>query len=481
MKVEFHTQLKSKEYPLVVIPFFEDKEKAKEASLEKALKPLYDSVLKVGDFSGKKGQSVWVYPKEGPKRLLLLGMGKKTKDLASIRLAFAKGVGHTRKNKINEAVFCINGFTSVEKEAIFDGILSMNYSFALYKKEDSLIEKVTFISKDGKKDFEKKQKLFSGICLARDLVNENADSVNPQYLAKVAKGLEKKSNKITTKILDKKQIEKEKMGLLLAVNRGSVEDPRLIIVKYSGGKKGQKPIVLVGKGVTYDTGGLSLKPTSSMLDMKCDMGGAAAVLGTMEALAKLGIKQNVIGVVPSTENGIDGASYKIGDVYTSMSKKTVEINNTDAEGRLILADAITYVKKHLDPACIIDLATLTGGVLIALGDEITGMFSDDKDLVKDFTKAAETTGEPIWHMPMRKEYRSMLKSPIADIVNSAGRNASSMTAALFLKEFVEKTPWVHFDIAGTAFHSKPKGTCPTQATGAGVKLLVEFLEKHVAK
>lgn len=481
MKVEFQNQLKAKEYPLVVIPFYQDKEKAKEAFNEKSLKPFYESVLNVGDFTGKKGQMVWVYPDGGAKRLLLLGLGKKTKELTSLRLAFAQGVKQIRKHKINDVSFSIRGFNESERDAIFDGILSMNYRFDMYKKEDPLLEKITFFSEKGKKEFEKRQKIFAGIFLARDLVNENADSVNPLYLAKVAKELEKESDKIKTKILDKKQIEKEKMGLLLAVNRGSLGEPRLIVVEYSGGKKGEKPIVLVGKGVTYDTGGLSLKPTSSMLDMKCDMGGSAAVLGTIKAIAKLSIKRNVIGVIPSTENGIDGSSYKIGDVYTSMSKKTVEINNTDAEGRLILADALTYTNKYLNPACIIDLATLTGGVLVALGDEITGMFSDEKSLVKEFTKASETSGEPVWHLPMRKEYRSMLKSPIADLVNSAGRYASSMTAALFLKEFVGDTPWIHFDIAGTAFYQKPKGICPSQGTGAGVKLLVEFLEQHGQK
>lgn len=482
MKVEFSETLKAKDHSLVVIPFYEEKDKAKEISSHKELKSLYASSLKIGDFKGKKSQTHFIYPENGIKRVLLLGLGNKSKDLDkhldSLRASFSSAIKEIRKRKISEAVFVLSSFKTEEVEAIFDGILSMNYSFNFYKKEDPLLDKMSFIGADYKSCFEKKQKIFSGIYLARDLVNDNADKVTPLYLAKTAKDLEKKSSKVKVKILDKKQIEKEKMGLLLAVNRASSIEPRLILIDYEGGKKGEKPIVIVGKGVTYDTGGLSLKPTASMLDMKADMGGAGAVLGTMEAIIGLGIKKNVIGVIPATENGIDGMSYKPGDVYTSLSGKTVEVNNTDAEGRLILADAIEYVNKYLKPSCIVDLATLTGGILVALGDEITGLFTDDKSLLEQFQKASENTGELVWHMPMHKAYRSMLDSVTADIVNSAGRNASSVTAALFLKEFIGKTPWVHLDIAGPAFYEKPKGICPSQATGVGVRLLIEFIENY---
>jgi len=478
MKAVFVEKLNKKDkYPLVAVPFYKGKKQAEECFSVKELKEQYDPILKLGDFKGDQGAIHFLYPDNGICRLALVGLGDKLKDQNTFRKGYASLVKKCRANKIKEIVVLLDGFTEEQVEGIFDGILSMNYRFDLYKKSLPLIEKVTFVGKKHNDLFEEKEKLFKGVYLTRDLVNENADQVTPSYLAKVAKDLEKKSAKVKTTILDKKKLEKEKMGLLLAVSRGSSIEPRLITVEYHGGKKGEKPIVLIGKGITYDTGGLSLKPTSGMLDMKADMGGAGCVLGTMEALINLGIKKNVVGVVTSAENSIDGNSYKIGDVYKSLSGKSVEINNTDAEGRLALADAIEYSNKYLNPKCIIDLATLTGGILVALGDEVTGLFTDDDKLATQLEKASEKSGEQIWRMPIHADYRKLLDSEIADIVNSAGRNASAITAALFLKEFVGKTPWVHFDIAGPAFYDKPRGIYPTQATGIGVKLLIEFLKK----
>jgi leucyl aminopeptidase len=480
MQVEFVEKLRSdKDYPLVVIPFYKGEKQAVEVFTLIDFTQHYEPAVKLRDFTGAKGEVHFIYPINGIKRLALLGIGeKKTISNEDLRQAFASLVKQVRKKKIKEAVFLLSTFTQEQVDAIFDGILSMNYDFHLYKKESFLLEKITFLDKKHKSLFTHKQKLFSGVYLARDLVNENADQVTPSFLAKTAKGLAATFPAITTTVLEKKQIEKEQMGLLLAVNRASSIDPRLVLIDYKGGKRGTKPVVLVGKGVTYDTGGLSLKPTHGMVDMKADMGGAATVLGTMQALAELGIKKNVIGVIPATENSIDANSYKPGDVYRSLSGKTVEVNNTDAEGRLILADAMEYANKYLDPACIIDLATLTGGILVALGDEISGIFTEQKSLLKAFEKASVKTGEPIWPMPLYGSYKKMLKSEIADLVNSAGRNAAAITAALFLREFVDKTPWVHFDIAGPAFYEKPKGICSSQATGVGVRLLIEFLQSY---
>lgn len=480
MKVNFVDKLdKNEKYLLVAIPFFKGKKQAEECFLIKELKEHYGSVLSLGDFKGEKEQVHFIYPENGIKRLALLGLGDKNVSQNVFRQAYASLVKHCRAKEIKEIVIPLDSFDQEGVEGIFEGILSMNYRFDRYKKAHPLIEKVTFVGKNYSELFEEKEKLFQGVYLTRDLVNENADIVTPLYLEKVAKELEEKSSMLKTIVLDKKKLEKEKMGLLLAVSRGSSVEPRLITVEYQGGKKGEKPIVLIGKGITYDTGGLSLKPTDGMRDMKSDMGGAGCVLGTMQALINLGIKKNVIGVIASAENCIDGNSYKIGDVYKSMSGKTVEINNTDAEGRLALADAIEYSNKYLDPKCIIDLATLTGGIIIAIGDELIGLFTDEEDLAQSFKKASKKSGEQVWRMPVHQDYRKLLNSEIADLVNSGGKNASSVTAALFLKEFVGKTPWIHFDIAGPTFYEKPRGIYPTQATGIGVKLLIEFLKTDV--
>ena len=270
------------------------------------------------------------------------------------------------------------------------------------------------------------------------------------------------------------------MGLFLAVNKGSSQDPYLITLSYSGNPKSKEHIVLVGKGITYDTGGLALKPAENMATMKCDMAGAATVLATVGAAAALGLKVNVTAIAPVTDNAIDAKSYKMGDVYFSMSGKTVEITNTDAEGRLVLADAITYAKTHFHPTLLIDVASLTGGIVVALGEDIAGLFSNDDPLAKDLLQSSETTGESLWRMPLNPDYKEMLKSDIADLLNSAGKTASSMTAALFLQEFASGTPWAHIDFAGSCYLSKPKNYNTSKATGFGVRLLIDFLEHRAS-
>ena len=304
----------------------------------------------------------------------------------------------------------------------------------------------------------------------------NFEDIIPEKLAQVAQSMEKLSSKLKVTIFDKKRIQKEKMGLLLTVNRSTDLEPRFIVLSYRGNPSSKKSFALVGKGVTYDTGGLSLKSTSNMEEMKCDMGGAATVLGTVYSAVLLGLKVNLWGVIPATENGIGSRSYKPGDVYSGHSGKTVEITNTDAEGRLILADAISYTIEKLKPDYMITLATLTGGIVVALGDEIAGYFSDHEKLSQGLEKAAKESDELVWRMPLHANYLDFLKSEIADIKNCDGREASSIQAALFLKEFVDKTPWVHMDIAGTAFRKKAKSFYPSQATGYGVRMLLSLLE-----
>lgn len=312
--------------------------------------------------------------------------------------------------------------------------------------------------------------------MVRDLVNGNADDITPQYLGAVARGLEKTCKHVKTTVLNKKQIEKEKMGLLLAVNRGSFREPAFIIVVYKGNPKSKEKTVLVGKGITFDTGGLDLKPPAGMFTMKSDMAGAAVVLGSIQAASSLGLKVNITGVIASTENSIGSHSYKPGDVYSGFAGKTVEIMDTDAEGRLILADALAYAVDRLKPSRIIDLATLTGAVEVALGDEVSGLMCNNDALADLLVHAGSITGEKVWRLPLYEDYREALKSDIADIKSTGGRGGGCIKAALFLQEFVNKTPWAHLDIAGTAFVNDARRYHPKYATGIGVRLLISFLE-----
>jgi leucyl aminopeptidase len=268
------------------------------------------------------------------------------------------------------------------------------------------------------------------------------------------------------------------MGLLLAVNRGSMRDPAFILVEYRGNPGSSDVTALVGKGITFDTGGLNLKPTGSMETMKDDMSGAAAVLGAIRAAAALKLKVNILGAIPTTENSIGSKAYKPGDVYRSYSGKTVEIANTDAEGRLVLADALAYVQKHYKPSRIVDFATLTGAVVIALGEEASALFCNDEGFAAKLMDAGSRSAERLWRMPLYPEYKELMKSTIADLKNSGGRAGGLCTSAAFLSYFVKDVPWAHLDIAGTAFLSSPKHYHTTNATGVGVRMLVEFFLAH---
>ncbi len=318
-----------------------------------------------------------------------------------------------------------------------------------------------------------------GVNLARDLVNENADVMNADKLSEIARGFAKKFKKVSTVVFDKKRLEKENLKLMLAVNRGTSLNPALIMVNYKGNPKDKEATVLVGKGITYDTGGLQLKASSgSIIHMKCDMGGAAAVLGILHAAARLDLPLNVVGVIPACENAISDTAYKPGDVYESYLGKTVEILSTDAEGRLVLADALAYAEEHLNPSCMIDLATLTGGVIAALGSEITGLMSNNKKLAKKLRLSGDASGEKVWELPLYENYKVALRSNIADLRNTGGRSGypSAVVAGLFLQEFVKSTPWAHLDIAGTAYISDARDYHTTKATGMGVRLILAFLK-----
>lgn len=477
---------------LLVIPFVSEKKKAKLFGAVKKLPKEVELPVDLHDFKGKEGELLFLYPHGTPrdskeKRIALLGLG----ELDSLtpekyRRAFSTLTKACLGKKLKQLNVVLP--SKIDKGALrglIEGILSSNYTYDQLKSKGEKHEPAVFVEKvhlvgAQKADVElahSLESIYDGVYLARDLVNGNADDVTPQFLCKVARGFAHEFSHVKTTVLEKKQLEKENMGLLLAVGRGSSVDPALIVIEYKGNAKSKDLTALVGKGVTYDTGGLNLKPTGSMETMKCDMGGAAAVLGTLYAVMKLQLPVNIVGVIPTTENSISGHSFKPGDVYTSHSGKTVEIGNTDAEGRLILADAISYTLKHYKPTRMIDLATLTGAIDIALGSEASGLFSNDDKLAKELIKAGEHTYERLWRMPLYEEYRDQLKSDIADIKNIGGRSGGSCTAAKFLEEFVGKEiPWAHLDIASTAYYNEAKRYHPKFGSGVGVRLLTELFQ-----
>lgn len=473
---------------LLVIPIAKSGNKIIWPSAADKLKKIAENPIKVGDFKAKEGEVSLEYVSNVQEpRLLLLGLGEAPEiTTEKLRRSYAQAMKTAWRYKVKSMSVLIPDLPALSEESIcrgvLEGLLLANYTFDCLKSECKdpyrPVEKIELITrfKDVLNYANKALTICEGVYLSRNLVNGNADDITPAYLAHLANSLETPQSRIKTTVFDKKRLEKERMGLLLAVNRGASSDPVLIISEYKGNPKSKEHIVLIGKGVTYDTGGLNLKPTGSMETMKCDMGGAAVVLATLKVASNLGLKKNITAIVPSTENAIGPKSYKPGDVYKSYSGKTVEITNTDAEGRLILADAISYAVQHLKPTVIIDIATLTGAIEIALGNEVTGFFSNQHALADMLMRAGSETFERVWQMPLYEEYRDAMRSEVADIKNQGGRPGGAITAAIFLQEFVGKVNWIHLDIAATACLSEAKRYHPRFGTGIGVRLLIELLE-----
>jgi leucyl aminopeptidase len=314
----------------------------------------------------------------------------------------------------------------------------------------------------------------NGVVLARDLINAPSNEIYPETLARRAQQeLQPVGVKVTA--LDKKKIEQLNMGGLLAVNQGSARPPFFLIMEWKGGPKNERPIVFVGKGITFDSGGISIKPGPGMGDMKMDMGGSGAVIGAMLAVAALKIPHNVIGLIPTTENMPSGSAYKPGDIITFLNGKTAEIDNTDAEGRLVLADALSYADRY-KPQAVIDLATLTGAIVVALGEIGTGLFGNNPALNARIREAADRTYDRVVELPLWEEYEELIKSDVADVKNSGGRAAGSITAALFLQHFIGDYPWAHLDIAGTGMSTRVSGYVQKGGTGSGVRLLVDLVQ-----
>ena len=326
-----------------------------------------------------------------------------------------------------------------------------------------------------KKAFSSLDKLVDGVFFTRDLVSEPGNILYPESLAEQAQTLSELG--VEVEVLDEKKLKKLGAGALLGVGQGSVKPPRLIIMRWNGAKKSDaQPVAIIGKGITFDTGGISLKPGAGMEDMKWDMGGSGVVIGLMKALAGRKAKLNAIGIVAAAENMPDGNAIRPGDILTSLSGQTIEVNNTDAEGRLVLADALWYCQDKFKPAFMIDLATLTGAIMIALGSEQAGLFSNDDALADQLIAAGKATGEHLWRMPLGDGYNKQIDSDVADMKNISGsREAGASIGAVFLQRFVNGTKWAHLDIAAMAWSKKDAPTVPKGATGYGVRLLDNFL------
>ncbi|MDD5675146.1 MAG: leucyl aminopeptidase [Chitinivibrionales bacterium] len=433
----------------------------------------------IADFKGEKDEVAVRY--NGDRTIIYCGLGEKSKySTLQIRAAAARGIQKAIDLKRGDvSLVSPQVLSRGEAEACLEGVLLGADKFTKYKsdkpKTPVLVEMVT---KSPRPVLRTLQAVCDGTLAARALVNENAHTIVPEYLARYARRI-CKAGKIACTVLDEKELARKGLGLIVAVGQGSPHPPRLIIMEYRGDKGTKNKTALIGKGVTFDSGGQNLKPTGSLETMRQDMAGGAAVLGIMQALGTMKPKINVVGIVPAVHNAIDGTAYFPGDIYKSYNGKTVEISSTDAEGRLILADAITYCQKHCAPSRIIDLATLTGAILVALGDTIAGLFCNNDELARALFNAGEKTGERLWRLPLYEEHHEIIKSDSADLCNTSKLKkgtAGSIAGAAFLEEFVENLPWAHLDIAGVAYNEKTaRGEVPQFGTGFGVRLLLEYL------
>ncbi len=449
-------------------------------------------------FKAEVGESETLFRPSGikAKRLIVVGLGKQP-DLTSetLRKAFGEAIQGLIGTPVSKAALLLDGVGPLGWEkaasAAIEAVVLGSYRYKRYltsgKDEHRAPEALTLlVPKNGdlkaaKAGAERARLVCEAANWVRDLVNTPGGDLTASDLAAEARGMAE-SRGITCKVLGKKELEKQGFGALLGVNQGSTEPPAFIILEYRGGKKSDKPVVLVGKGVTFDTGGLCIKPAKGMEEMKTDMGGAGAVLGTLRAAADLKLPVNLVGLIPSTDNMPSGSALKPGDVVKTYNGMTMEIVDTDAEGRVILSDALGYAAKNYDAKAIIDLATLTGSIIVSLGMHVTGMFGKDKDqaLLDRIYAIGQETGEKVWQMPTWDVYEDLVKSEIADVKNSDPRRGDAIAAAMLLGKFVGDQTWVHLDIAGPSWAESPKAYYDAGATGHGVRLLTELLRNWEA-
>ncbi|MGO8910985.1 MAG: leucyl aminopeptidase [Bradyrhizobium sp.] len=452
---------------------------------------LVKRAAETNQFKGKSSAALDILAPEGlkAKRLVVMGVGKlaEIKDNDFLKLG-GSAAGKLRAG--NDAVTIVAELpTGVMKPdqaaAVASGLRLRAYKFDRYKtkkkegEEGALRADVAIAVGDvaaTRKAFAPSAHIVDGVISARDLVNEPPNVLFPVEFARRASQLRKLG--VGVEVLDVKAMTKLGMGALLGVAQGSTQPGRTVIMRWNGGKRGDQPVAFVGKGVCFDTGGISIKPAASMEDMKGDMGGAACVVGLLHALAARKAKVNVVGAIGLVENMPDGNAQRPGDIVTSMSGQTIEIINTDAEGRLVLADVLWYVAKKVKPKFMVDLATLTGAIMVALGTEYAGLFSNNDELAERLTKSGLATGERVWRMPLGPEYDKLIDSQFADVKNAGNRNGGSITAAQFLQRFVDGTPWAHLDIAGTAMGAPKTEINQSWGSGYGVRLLERLVADY---
>jgi len=462
--------------------------------LDKVTDGLLTEVIASGDFKGELHQTYILLTRQAipAKRILLVGCGKKSSfNLVKLRAVVVKAGQKVRDLGWESLIIplsteIIKGVPPEDLAQVYvEGIYSGLYQFTEFRtaerKKVKELKQLTLVGEDDvnlkrvREGVSRGEVISGSLSLARDLVSSPSNRVTPTMLAETAQRIARE-NGLKCNVLSLAQIEKLGMGAFLAVAKGSQEPAKFITLEYRPKVKGAKIIALVGKGITFDSGGISIKPSKNMDRMKADMAGGAVVMGVIQAASQLNLPLHVVAIIPATENLPSGSAYKPGDVLSSFSGQTIEVISTDAEGRLILADALAYSLKY-HPSAVIDVATLTGACVIALGDYATGMLGNDDNLMAQVKKASRITGEMVWELPLLEEYFEYLKSDIADFKNAGGREAGTIQGAIFLSKFVKHCPWVHLDIAGTAWIDKDKPYHPRGATGIGVRLLVQVLRQ----
>jgi len=476
----------------VVLPLLAERHlTASGKRLQQATNNSLTPYLRKFDTTGAFGETITIYDPNNAecKRIILLGAGDEKKlTLNKLRQLSAKIARQLQKGGTRTAALCltdlnVRGATISDKaQAVAEGIWLGLYRFDRYKSESKApshpLKNITILI-ENRSQLEAVNRAIviakaasSGVCFARDLANEPGNVCTPAYLG--AQALTLADDNLQVEVFDQDKIKAVGLTALLAVNQGSAHDARFIVLRYQGAADDQAPIALVGKGLTFDSGGISIKPAAQMDEMKFDMCGSAAVLGIFKAAKALALPCNLLGIIPSTENMSGSNAYKPGDIITAYNGITIEVQNTDAEGRIILADALAYAAEQ-KPSQIIDFATLTGACVIALGGQASGLLGNNDKLTRALHKSGDASGDRAWPMPMYEEYQEQIKSNIADIRNIGGREAGTITAACFLSRFVDDLPWAHLDIAGTAWNMKGSDIASKGGTGAGVRLVLDYL------
>jgi leucyl aminopeptidase len=468
---------------LLVVALPENPTIAGIAGLDSAAQGSLSKSIEMKDFRGARDEMLHLTGfAKGPRRLMLLGMGSMSDRRASLRRAATLAARNAHRLGVGEMVWYSGQITPEETEAITIGLIAGSWEYPDLKtpppesERRKPLEKASILTNntdDFRNALTNGQAIGTGHSLARRLAMMPGNLCTPEYLAKTAQEIAGRYGMGIT-VLGRREMEAEKMGSFLAVAQGTPQEPKLIALEYKGGKPSAKPVVLVGKGLCFDSGGISIKPAQGMEFMKFDMCGGAGVLGTMEAIGQMKPEVNVVGIIGATTNMPSGTAMNPGDVVIAQNGKSIEIINTDAEGRLVLADCLSYAKRF-NPDVVIDAATLTGACVIALGHTASGVFSSEDSLIAEILAAGKRAGEPGWPLPMWDDYKDLIKSDVADVKNSGGRPAGAVTAAMFLKEFAEGYSWAHLDIAGTAYSEGDLVTIPKGPTGVPTGTFIEFI------